>query len=64
MTLYSSPTPGGSADHRRVSYTNGPVEIHIDEHIGHLRSFWGQLGRDLDEAEKALKPPDAEEVKE
>jgi hypothetical protein len=36
-----------------IHYTSGPVIINITEHVGHLRSFWAQLGRALDEVESA-----------
>lgn len=31
------------------------AEYTINEHAAHVRSFWGQLGRILDEAEAELK---------
>jgi len=35
-----------------VKVTNSNVtEFTVSEHAGHVRSFWGQLGRLLDEAE-------------
>ena len=39
-----------------VSIQNGHVaQYSISEHAAHVRSFWGQLGRILDEAEQAAK---------
>ena len=35
-----------------VRVTYGPITINVAEDIGHLRSFWGDLGRVLDAAEK------------
>jgi hypothetical protein len=35
-----------------VRVTYGPITINVAEDIGHLRSFWGDLGRVLDSAEK------------
>jgi len=29
----------------------------VTEHPSHVRNFWGELGRVLDEAEKAAEPP-------
>jgi hypothetical protein len=39
-----------------VSVQNGGVrEYSISEDAAHLRSFWGQLGKVLDEAEKPVE---------
>lgn len=35
-----------------VNVTNGAITVRIREHIGHLRSFWGELGRLLEKAEQ------------
>ena len=35
-----------------VRVTYGPIAITVTEDPGHLRSFWGELGRLLDETEK------------
>jgi hypothetical protein len=35
---------------------HGPIKFEITEDAGHLRSFWGQLGREIEEAEKHGKP--------
>jgi hypothetical protein len=34
-----------------VQCTYGPITINVDEHHSHLRSFWTQLGAELDKAE-------------
>ena len=38
-----------------VHVTYGPVRMEVDEHIGHLRSFWSELGRLLEDMETELK---------
>jgi len=53
MTLWAT----RDARQVKVSCTYGPVEFAVTEDAQHLRHFWGQLGRLLDEAEK----PAAEE---
>ena len=35
-----------------VHTTYGPVENKITEDVGHIRGFWQQLGKHLDEAEQ------------
>jgi hypothetical protein len=32
-------------------------EFAVNEHASHLRHFWGQLGKALEEAEAELNPP-------
>lgn len=39
-----------------VRITHGPVTVEVSEHPGHLRSFWGQLGRLLDQVEQPDDP--------
>jgi hypothetical protein len=34
-----------------VNLTYGPVIVHMQEHSSHLRSFWQQLGAELDKVE-------------
>jgi hypothetical protein len=41
-----------------VHVTYGPISITVLEDVGHLRSFWGELGRLLDQVEN---PPAADE---
>jgi hypothetical protein len=45
--------PGNTPGQLKLSYTYGPVTVHMDEHVGHLRAFWHDLGVKLEEAEKA-----------
>lgn len=37
-----------------VNVTHGPVRVAVVEDPGHLRHFWGELGRLLDEAERGF----------
>lgn len=39
-----------SGDQVRVTTTYGPVTNTVDEHVLHVASFWGQLGRLLAES--------------
>lgn len=50
MTLHATRDP---RDPRQVTVhaTYGPARYEITEDAGHLRAFWSQLGRLLDEAE-------------
>lgn len=48
MTLFASRSDTGTV---RVQCTYGPVEFAVTEDPGHLRHFWWQLGRLLNEAE-------------
>jgi hypothetical protein len=36
----------------RIRHTSGTTELAITEELAHLRSFWGSLGRVLEEAER------------
>lgn len=50
MTFWAGKTKDGKrAD---VHVTSGPISISVEEDPGHLRHFWGELGRLLDELEK------------
>ncbi len=40
-----------TGDRIAVEATAGPLHVTIDETPGHLRHFWSQLGRLLDEVE-------------
>jgi hypothetical protein len=46
-----------SADDKNIDVqtTYGPITIRVIEAPGHLRSFWNQLGRLLDEVENEQK---------
>jgi hypothetical protein len=46
VTVTASKLPDGKLE---VRFTYGPVTSSITEGYGHLRSFWGQLGRLLSE---------------
>ena len=43
----------------KVQCTYGPVAFSVAEDISHLRSFWSELGRVLEEAEKPAEPAKA-----
>lgn len=61
MTFYASKhdrDPQTAVVH--VNY--GPVRMEVDEHIGHLRSFWSELGRLLEDMEAELKRQAEEEA--
>lgn len=48
MTLFAA----REGEHVKVQVTYGPIVFSVTEDPGHVRHFWGQLGRILDEAEK------------
>ncbi len=50
MTVFANRVDPRS-DNIKIGITYGPVSTYIEEHAGHLRSFWSQLGRLLDEIE-------------
>lgn len=49
MTFVANVSEDGK--HVNVGVTHGPVTIQVTEDPGHLRSFWSELGRTLDEVE-------------
>lgn len=51
MTFWATRTDDGKRIDVHVTY--GPVEVKVAEDIGHLRHFWHDLGRQLDQAETA-----------
>jgi hypothetical protein len=38
-------------DNVRIQITYGPVTATVDEHTGHAKVFWGELGRQLHDPE-------------
>jgi hypothetical protein len=56
MTFMAHKSGGGKNIVIRTTY--GPVTIEVEEEPGHVRSFWGELGRLLREIEHG---PDAPE---
>lgn len=59
MTFHAKAKEGQPST-AEVHTTYGPIRIVVDEHIGHLRSFHGDLGRLLDRMEAELRQPEAE----
>lgn len=54
FSAYRSDGSGGprsDGEYITVSVTYGPVSVDVVEDRGHLRSFWGQLGRLIGEAD-------------
>jgi hypothetical protein len=49
MTLFASRSEGKGAVTVHCNY--GPITFEVTEDPGHLRSFWGELGRMLNQAE-------------
>lgn len=45
-------THHGDGRHIDVQVTSGPVKVVVTEQYGHLRGFWHDLGKLLDEAEQ------------
>jgi hypothetical protein len=58
MTLYVERV----SDRIAVKGTSGGMSISVVEGVGHLRSFWGQLGALLEELEKDISDRAAGEV--
>ena len=59
MTFSAQQSPH-NRKHIDVQVCSGPVVVKVTEDAGHLRHFWGELGRVLNEAEKpAEAAPDA-----
>lgn len=54
MTFWASRED--NSDHVNVQVTSSNVTVKIQEHYMHLRHFWGELGKLLDEAEKRHGP--------
>lgn len=50
MTFWAGQSDNGKAVDVNVTY--GPIAIKVQEDPGHLRSFWGELGRLLDKVEE------------
>ena len=48
MTFFAT---ANERDRIDVHCTYGPVTIKVDEDPGHLRAFWGELGRLLEQVE-------------
>ena len=44
--------PGPGERFAQVQVTSGPVTIVVEEPVSYLRSFWAELGRVLEHAEK------------
>lgn len=49
-------THHGDGRHIDVQVTSGPVTVVVTEQFGHLRGFWHDLGKLLDEAEQRNQP--------
>lgn len=49
MTLHSTVNDGGKTI--SIHSTYGPARFTITEDLGHVRSFWAELGRRIEEAE-------------
>lgn len=50
MTMYANRVDPRSPN-IKVGMTYGPISGTVEEHFSHLRHFWGELGRLLDEME-------------
>lgn len=50
MTMFAQ-RPDTRTDNIKISITYGPVTASVEEPASHLRYFWSELGRLLDEVE-------------
>lgn len=57
---FSVQEKGAQSAEVRVTY--GPISILVDEQVGHLRSFHGDLGRLLDRMEAKLREEQAQKA--
>jgi hypothetical protein len=51
MTFSVTPSAQSGGGYLDVSYGSGAARFTVTEDAGHLRSFWGQLGREISRAE-------------